>query len=146
MKIAIATDHAAVALRKKIILVLEEGGHQVADLGPAEGESVDYPDYAVKVARRVAEQEADFGILLCGTGIGMSIAANKIKTIRAALCHSEETARLAREHNDANVLCLGARILDEATVNACVKIFLATAFEGGRHEKRVQKISELERA
>ncbi|MCB9831151.1 MAG: ribose 5-phosphate isomerase B [Planctomycetes bacterium] len=146
MKIAIATDHAAVEVRKKIVAFLEEQGHMVTDLGPETADSVDYPDYAAKVARRVAEQEADFGILLCGTGIGMSITANKIKTIRAALCHSVETARLAREHNDANVLCLGARLLDEGTILDCVKTFLATAFEGGgRHERRVAKINEIER-
>ncbi len=146
MRISIATDHAAVEIRKKIVQALEEQGHQVNDLGPEGSESVDYPDFAAKVARRVAAQEADFGVLLCGTGIGMSIAANKVKLIRAALCHSEETARLAREHNDANVLCLGARVLDEATILACVKTFMSTAFEGGRHERRVSKIAEIERS
>ena len=145
MKIAIGTDHAAFELKQKVIEFLEGLGHQVDDCGPESDESVDYPDYASKVSRRIVANESDLGVLMCGSGIGMSMAANKFSGIRAALCHSKETAELARSHNDANVICLGARILDEQTILDCVKAFISTPFEGGRHERRVAKIAEIEK-
>ncbi|MCA9321341.1 MAG: ribose 5-phosphate isomerase B [Planctomycetes bacterium] len=144
MRIAIANDHAAVEARRRLSRTLRDWGFEVSDLGTDTEESVDYPDQAAAVARMVASGEADRGIILCGTGIGVSMAANKIDGIRAAVCHSVETATLAREHNDANVLCLGARVLDAAKIEACSRAFLDTAFAGGRHARRVQKIRDLE--
>jgi ribose 5-phosphate isomerase B len=138
--IVVASDHAGVDLKARLIQLIGEAGHEVRDLGPANTNSVDYPDYAHKVARAVAAGEADRGILICGTGIGMSLAANRHLRIRAALCHDAFTAEMARLHNDANVLCVGARSTGEAVVEQIVRIFLGTAFEGGRHQRRVDKI------
>jgi len=144
MKIAIGNDHAAFAAKHALVAKLESWGHEVANHGTDTEESVDYPDLAAAVAKSVAKGDADVGILICGTGIGISMAANKIHGIRAAVCHSEVTAELAREHNDANVLCMGARILDDATIENCARKFLQTPFGGGRHVNRVQKIMDLE--
>ncbi len=144
MKIAIANDHAAVSEKNAVAKTLEELGHQVLNFGTDTLDSTDYPDYAAKVGEAVNQGHADLGILLCGTGIGMSIAANKIKGIRAALCHSEETAEKSREHNDANVLCCGARVLDLSVIQAIVKKFISTEFSGGRHQRRVQKMMAFE--
>lgn len=138
--IVVASDHAGVDLKARLIKLIGEAGHEVRDLGPADTNSVDYPDYAHKVARAVAAGEADRGILICGTGIGMSLAANRHLRIRAALCHDAFTAEMARLHNDANVLCVGARSTGEAVAEQIVRIFLGTAFEGGRHQRRVDKI------
>ena len=138
--IVVASDHAGVDLKARLIKLIGEAGHEVRDLGPADTSSVDYPDYAHKVARAVAAGDADRGILICGTGIGMSLAANRHPRIRAALCHDAFTAEMARLHNDANVLCVGARSTGEAVVEQIVRIFLGTAFEGGRHQRRVDKI------
>ncbi|MCI0495646.1 ribose 5-phosphate isomerase B [candidate division KSB1 bacterium] len=143
MTIAIASDHAGFELKVKIKTYLEQTGLSVEDFGTFIADSADYPDYGVLAARAVANKKADRGILVCGTGIGMSIVANKIKGIRAALCTSKETAELSRRHNDANVLTLGGRILDHHVALEMVEIWLKTPFEGDRHLRRVNKIHEL---
>jgi ribose 5-phosphate isomerase B len=141
MNIVIASDHAGFDLKKKIKTFLENE-YVIDDMGCHSTDSVDYPDYAKAVALNVAKNKFDFGILICGTGIGMSIAANRYKKVRAALCHSVEAAVATRSHNDANILCLGARTMDGEKINDIVKAFLTTAFEGGRHLKRVDKIDK----
>ncbi|HSN89684.1 MAG TPA: ribose 5-phosphate isomerase B [Anaeromyxobacteraceae bacterium] len=144
-RLVAGSDHAGLALRAEAIRMAKAAGYEVQDLGPSSGESVDYPDYARQVAEAVAEGRARFGILVCGTGIGMSIAANKVRGIRAANCSSEFEARMARAHNDANVLCLGERVVGLGLGSAIVQAFLAAAFEGGRHQRRVDKIGQMER-
>ncbi len=144
MKLALACDHAAFELKDMIKEILIAGGNQVDDCGTDNANSVDYPDFAKKVAQRVHDGSADLGILICGTGIGMSIAANKVAGVRAALCHNEFTAQMARAHNDANVLCIGARVIGRDIALAITKRFLQTPFEGGRHGRRVEKIHALE--
>lgn len=143
MKIAIASDHAGFNYKKELSAFLKELGHQVLDFGTFSDESVDYPDYAFPAAEAVAGGIADFGILICGTGIGMSITANKIVGIRAANCTSEEMAEMARRHNNSNVLTLGARITDIDLAKRIVKTFLDTEFEGGRHMIRIEKIHSI---
>jgi ribose 5-phosphate isomerase B len=140
MLLAIASDHAGVALKE--VLKQEAGnlGYEVLDLGTNSTESVDYPDYGYMVADNVASGRAQVGVVICGSGIGISIAANRNPKIRAALCFNPEMAKLARQHNDANVLALGARFIDEKTAKDCLKEFLGTEFEGGRHAKRVDKL------
>jgi ribose 5-phosphate isomerase B len=142
--IVIASDHAGVDLKARIVELVGEAGHDVRDLGPAEKTSVDYPNFAHAVATAVAAGEAERGILICGTGIGMSLAANRHPQVRAALCHDAFTAEMARRHNDANVLCIGARSTGPGVAEQMVRIFLETAFEGGRHQQRVDLI-EFER-
>ena len=144
MIIAIAADHAGVAVKDQLRENLRAAGHEVLDLGTHGPESADYPDYAGAVARRVAAGEADRGILVCSTGVGMSIAANKIHGIRAALAYSVEQVQLTRAHNDANILAIGAKFADAAAATAMAGVFLATPFEGGRHSRRVEKIARLE--
>jgi len=144
MKIAIAADHAGFVLKEKLRQTLAAEGHEVTDFGPASAESCDYPDYAQPVGRAVAAGRADRGILVCSTGIGMAMAANKIAGVRAAPAVSEDEVRLTREHNDANVLTLGARYLDESRALSMVHLFLDTEFAGGRHARRVAKIARLE--
>jgi ribose 5-phosphate isomerase B len=144
-RVIAGSDHAGLALRAEAVKAVQAAGLEIEDLGPFSGESVDYPDYARQVAEAVAAGTARLGILVCGTGIGMSIAANKVKGVRAAHCASEYEARMARAHNDANVLCLGERVLGLGLGAAIVKAFLETPFEGGRHERRVQKMKDLER-
>jgi len=144
-RIVAGSDHAGLLLRAEAVRVAREKGFEVEDLGPFSGDSVDYPDQAARVAAAVASGAARFGLLVCGTGIGVSIAANKVKGIRAALCTSEFQARMARAHNDANVLCLGERVVGAGLGAAIVRAFLEERFEGGRHERRVRKISDLER-
>lgn len=141
MKIALGADHAGVQAKQRLVELLRRAGHEVADLGTQGEASVDYPDYARAVAREVAAGRAERGILVCGTGIGMSIAANKVAGVRAAKCSDPQEARLARAHNDANVLCLGARVTDASVLDEMVREFLATPFEGGRHARRVGKLS-----
>ncbi len=142
MRIVIASDHAGFDLKLLITKYLKEK-YQIIDLGCNDSTtSVDYPDFAQELAKKIINQEADFGILICGSGIGISIAANRFKEVRAALCHNQETAQLSRQHNDANVLCLGARIVSEADALKIVEAFLNTKFEGGRHIKRVEKLSK----
>lgn len=131
-------------MKNEVVASLRSHGHEVADVGTFSAESTDYPDYAAQVARLVADGEADRGILVCSTGIGMSIAANKIDGIRAAVGMSDEEVRLARTHNNVNVLTLGATFSDQQTANRWVEIFLEAPFEGGRHERRVNKIMALE--
>jgi ribose 5-phosphate isomerase B len=140
MKIAIGSDHAGWQAKEKIKAYLKPLKHSVSDMGTHSEESVDYPDYAYKVARAVAQKKAAFGILVCGSGIGMCIAANKVKGIRAANCYDTLTASLARLHNNANVLCLGARLIPANKIKAIIKMWITTPFEGGRHERRVRKI------
>jgi ribose 5-phosphate isomerase B len=144
MRIAVAADHAGVALKDHLRGVLERLGHQVSDLGTHGAESVDYPDYAAAVGRAVAAGEADRGLLVCGTGVGMAMAANKIHGVRAASCNNLFLAQLARAHNDANVLALGAREIAPPHAAAILESFLATPFDGGRHQGRVDKICALE--
>lgn len=142
-RIAIASDHAGVEYKSKLISHLKEGGYEAMDLGTYTEESVDYPVYADLVCRKLTAGEADLGILICGTGIGMSIAANKHRGIRAALCSDAESARLTRSHNDANVLCLGARMLPYDTILCIVDAFLSTPFSGGRHQRRVEMLEKF---
>lgn len=139
--IAIASDHAGFSLKKTLQAELSRLGFTPLDLGAYSEASVDYPDFGNAMAEAIKAGKAERGILICGSGIGISIAANRHKHIRAALCHNAETARLSREHNDANVLTLGARIVDEATAKAALNTFLTTPFAGGRHEGRVAKLS-----
>jgi ribose 5-phosphate isomerase B len=144
MKIAIGADHAGFAAKEEIKSVIKALGHQVVDAGTSSDASVDYPDFADKVAQAVVSQEADRGVLICGTGIGMSIAANKVHGIRAALVTDEKTADLSRRHNDANVFCAGARVTPVVKIAESLKVWLQTPFEGGRHQNRVNKIAALE--
>src|SRR4051812_26534296 len=144
MKIAIAADHAGFALKERLRAKLATEGHEVVDFGTASTESCDYPDFAQQVAREVGQGRVDRGILVCSTGIGMAMAANKVDGVRAAPAQSEDEVRLTREHNDANVLTLGARYLDEDRASALTTIFLETEFMGGRHARRVAKIAQLE--
>jgi ribose 5-phosphate isomerase B len=145
MRIVIASDHAGVDLKAQIVELIGEAGHEVRDLGPADTSSVDYPDYAHAVAKAVVAGEAERGILICGTGIGMSLAANRHPQVRATLCHDAFTAEMARRHNDANVLCIGARSTGPGVADQMVRIFLDTPFEGGRHQRRVDKIEREDR-
>ena len=144
--IALGSDHAGFELKEKIKQYLEKRKLKIKDYGCYSEESVDYPDYAEKVARTVANGKAEKGIVICGTGIGMSMAANKVLGIRAALCWNEETAEMSRKHNDANILCLGARMIDHEKALRIVDIWLKTNFEGGRHRRRVNKISIIEKS
>ncbi|NIA08320.1 MAG: ribose 5-phosphate isomerase B [Nitrospiraceae bacterium] len=137
MRIAIASDHGGFELKEKILSLLIGLGHEVQDMGCYSLDSVDYPLQACKVAKSVASGQYDRGILICGTGIGMSIAANRIPSIRAALCHDIFTARMSREHNDSNVLCMGGRVTGPGLAEEMVKIWLKTPFKGGRHERRI---------
>lgn len=146
MKISLGADHAGFELKVKIRQRLEAAGHEVLDEGTTSTESVDYPDYAAKVAHDVAGQRAQYGVLACGSGVGMAIAANKVHGIRAANVCTVEEAQLSREHNDANVVSVGARFLTEEDALKIVDVFLNTAFAGGRHARRVEKIAALESA
>ena len=145
MKIAIASDHGGCELKEKIVELLKEKGLEVIDYGVDNPESVDYPDYGIKVANAVSKGIAERGILSCGTGIGMSIVANKFPDVMAALCYDMFTARMSRLHNDANILVLGGRVLDKEVALMMVDVWLRTGFEGGRHQRRLDKISEIEK-
>lgn len=140
MKFFIATDHAGIAIKPNVIAMLQEAGHTVTDLGPFSDERVDYPDYAHALCLEVLKNQGTQGILICGSGIGMSLAANKHIGIRAALCHDAYTAQMARAHNDANVLCFGERIVGLGVVESILNAWCATSFEGGRHALRVEKL------
>lgn len=144
MKIAIGADHAGFVLKEQLKQRLATEGHEVIDFGTRSADSCDYPDYAQQVAREVSEGRSDRGILVCSTGIGMAMAANKVAGVRAAPAQSEDEVRLTREHNDANVLTIGARYLNEENASKLIAIFLATEFSGGRHARRVAKIGSLE--
>lgn len=143
MKIVIGADHAGYVLKERIKEHLAEKKITCTDFGTFKEESVHYPDFAYKVASAVSKEEADMGILICGTGIGMSITANKVKGVRASLVHNEETAQMTRLHNDANVLCLGARVTEVDLALKIVDVWLNTSFEGGRHQVRVELIKQL---
>ncbi|MFP3727219.1 ribose 5-phosphate isomerase B [Priestia filamentosa] len=145
MKIVIASDHGGINIRKEIVSLLEEMKVEYEDIGCSCDTSVDYPDYALPVAEKVSNGDADRGILICGTGIGMSIAANKVEGIRCALVHDTFSARATREHNDSNVLAMGERVIGPGLARDIVKIWLETPFEGGRHKVRVDKISNIEK-
>ncbi|MGD6816529.1 ribose 5-phosphate isomerase B [Metabacillus sp. 84] len=144
MKVAIASDHGGMKIREEIKSLMDEMGISYEDLGCECNQSVDYPDYAVPVAEKVASGEADRGILICGTGIGMSIAANKVKGIRCALVHDVYSARLTREHNDSNVLAMGERVIGPGLARDIAKTWLQSNFEGGRHANRIGKIGQYE--
>ncbi len=142
--VAVACDHGGFALKPAVLEVLQEAGLEVLDLGTDSEDSVDYPDFAQTLAEAMISGRAARGVVLCGTGIGVSIAANRYPEVRAAVCHDETTARLAREHNDANVLALGARITGPEVAKDCLRTFLQTSFAGGgRHERRVGKLGSL---
>jgi ribose 5-phosphate isomerase B len=145
MKIAIAADHAGFALKEQLRRQLAEDGHDVVDFGTNSVDSCDYPDYAQPVAREVGQGRSDRGILVCSTGIGMSIAANKVDGVRAAPAQSEDEVRMTREHNDANVLTIGAKYMDQGQAMNLIHVFLETEFTGGRHARRVAKITQLEK-
>ncbi len=144
-KIAIASDHAGFGLKNRILRYLAEKKVEAVDFGTDGRDSVDYPDYAIEVAESVSKGKIDRGILICGTGIGMSITANKFSGVRAALCHNTATAEASRRHNDANILVLGERVLDEETAVQIVGIWLETDFEAGRHQRRLDKIRAIEK-
>ncbi len=145
MRIAIGSDHRGHGIRSKVIELTERLGHEAKDAGTHNGEPVDYPDITSLVARKVSTGEVDRGILIGGTGMGMSITANKFPGVRAAPCHDEVTAEISRRHNDLNVLCLSAELLSERLIERIVEVWLDTPFEGGRHARRVEKITLLER-
>ena len=143
MKIAIASDHAALEMKADLVQWLGEQGHEVADLGPYDGQSVDYPDYGYKLGEAIASGSAERGIALCGSGIGIAIAANRNPKVRCAQVSEPLSAGLSRSHNDANAIAMGARLIGPEMARACVTAFLTTEFEGGRHCGRVDKLSKL---
>jgi ribose 5-phosphate isomerase B len=144
MRISIGADHRGYKLKQQIIPWLESQGYQVADEGPTSADSVDYPDYALKVANKVASGQADRGILVCATGVGMCITANKVHGVRATTCGDVDVARLSRQHNDVNVICMSGDRLDEPSAERILDTWLEAEFEGGRHAVRVEKIAEIE--
>ncbi len=143
--IIVASDHAGLELKTELLAVLRARGEAFEDVGTFSGDSVDYPDFATQVAQAVASGRASLGVLVCGTGIGMSIVANKYAGVRAAVCRTEYEARMSRAHNDANVLCMGERVTGGGLGAAILTAFLDSQFEGGRHERRVQKIRDAEK-
>lgn len=145
MRIAVASDHAGYRLKGVVAAHLAEGGHEVVDLGTDSEESVDYPPFCAACGRAVVDGQVDFGIVIGGSGQGEQIAANKVNGVRAALCHDEFTARLARQHNNANVVAFGARVLADAYALRIVDLFLSTEFEGGRHQPRIEQLAAIER-
>lgn len=144
MKVAIGCDHGGIDLKETVIATLREMNIDAEDMGTHDRNSCDYPDFADKVARAVASGQCQQGVLICGTGLGMSIAANKVQGIRAALCNEVFSARMARAHNDANVLCLGARVVGSGVAQEIVRAYFSEPFEGGRHARRVEKIAALD--
>ncbi len=140
-RLGFAADHAGVVLKRQLLEFATAAGHSAIDFGPQSTDSVDYPDFAQRLCNALAEKQVDNGVLICGTGIGMSIAANRYPFVRAALCRSEFEARATRAHNDANVLCLGERVTGIGLAEAIFRTFLETPFEGGRHQKRIDKLS-----
>ena len=144
MKIAVASDHRGIEMKARVLDMIRTNGHEGLDYGPLNSDSVDYPDFAGAVAGDVGQHKIDRGILICGTGIGMCIAANKLKGIRAALAQDELSAQLSRTHNDANVLCLSADLIGQTLVKRIVDVWFRTGFDGGRHERRLGKIVKIE--
>ena len=145
MKIAVGSDHRGFQLKAKLVQLLQERQHEVEDVGTSNADSVDYTDFAAVVAGKVSRGEIDRGILICGTGIGMAITANKFPHVRAITCPDELTAEMCRRHNDVNVLCLSADMLGERPIAGMIDVWLTTEFEGGRHARRVNKIGEIEK-
>lgn len=144
MKIAVGSDHRGYALKERIAALLEDLGHETVDLGTGSAESVDYPDFAFPVAEKVASGEVERGILVCGSGIGMSIAANKVKGVRAALCRTVDDARMTRKHNDSNVLTLSEKSIEYPEIDELIEVWLDTEYEGERHQRRLDKITDYE--
>jgi ribose 5-phosphate isomerase B len=144
MKVAIASDHRGIAAKQQIKSILTQLGHEYIDFGTNDNNPIDYPDLAYLAATSVAKKQADRGILICATGLGMSIAANKIKGIRAVVCHDELSAQISRDHNDSNVLCISGDQINEVLLRKIVEVWLNTHFAGGRHERRVRKITAIE--
>jgi ribose 5-phosphate isomerase B len=144
MKIALGNDHRGFEAKQQIKTIITQLGHECIDVGSADINPVDYPDLAYLAATTVSKKQADRAILVCGTGIGMSIAANKVKGIRAALCHDELSARISRHHNDANVLCISGDLTGEVLLRKIVEVWLNTEFDGGRHQRRIEKIATIE--
>jgi ribose 5-phosphate isomerase B len=144
MKIAIGNDHRGFEAKQFIKTIITQLGHEVIDVGSSDNNPVDYPDLAYLAATAISKKEADRAILVCGTGIGMSIAANKIKGVRAALCNDELSARISRHHNDANVLCISGDMTGEVLLRKMVEVWLETEFSGGRHQRRIEKIAAIE--
>ncbi len=144
MRIAVGSDHRGIQMREKVLSLLKTMGQEPIDVGTCEDEDVDYPDVAAKVAEKVSRGEVERGVLICATGLGMCIVANKFPGVRAAPCHDEVTAEIARRHNDLNVLCLSGEIMADCSVDRLVEIWLTTSFAGGRHARRVQKIHRFE--
>jgi len=144
MRVAVGADHRGYQTKERVRVLLERLNHEVLDVGTFDAEPIDYPDLAAEVAWKVSRGEAERGILICGSGLGMCIAANKVPGIRAAPCHDDLTAEMSRRHNDLNVLCLSADMLGEKLMDRMIEIWLNTDFEGGRHERRVKKIAELD--
>ena len=142
--IAVASDHGGFDLKKDVIGLLMELGYKVNDMGPENSNSVDYPDYGISLARAVADKNVSRGIVICGTGIGMSIVVNRFPGIRGTLCSDVYTAKLCREHNDSNILIMGGRVVGHGLAREIVKVWLSTAFEGGRHQKRLDKITQFD--
>lgn len=145
MKVALGSDHGGYALKEQIKIWLNEAGYEVDDLGSGSPEPVDYPAYAAAVAREVASGQADFGILACGTGLGMAMVANKVRGIRAAVVNDLFCAKHARAHNDANIMTIGGRVVTEEMAKQIIEVFLTTGFEGGRHARRVSEVMALEK-
>lgn len=146
MKIAVGSDHRGFKLKERICKILSDMGHNINDLGTFNEEvSVDYPDYGLKVATMVSQGECESGILVCGTGIGMSLIANKVQGIRAALCHDNYTIEMSRRHNDANILCIGSDVISQDNIEEKIRLWIETEFEGGRHKRRVDKIVNYEK-
>ena len=143
MRIAIASDHAGFALKGHLKELLSKKGHEVSDLGPSSDESTDYPDYGASVGRAVSEGQADRGVLICGSGIGMCMVANRFPKVRAAVLRDENDALMSRRHNDANVACFGGRVTEPDMAAKLIDLFLSTEFEGGRHARRVGKIDRV---
>lgn len=146
MKVAIASDHRGVRIKGQILDQLNQLGFEGIDFGPESDESVDYPDFASKVSEAVGQGDVDRGILICGTGMGMCITANKFKNVRAVSCHDDVTAEYSRRHNDANIMCLSADMLGDRLLGRIVELWLNTEFEGGRHQRRLNKINDIEEA
>ena len=144
MRVAVASDHRGVAIKRDLLTQISQLGHEAIDMGPDDVASVDYPDYALKVAKSIHDGTVDRGVLICGTGIGMCIAANKYPGVLAAPCHDELTAKMSRLHNDANVLCFSAELLGDQLISRMVETWLTTEFEGGRHARRIEKIRQIE--
>lgn len=145
MKIALGCDHAGWEMKEDLKLLLERQGHQVKDFGTDSQDPVDYPDYVLPVAKAIAKGDLERGILICRTGIGSSIVANKVSGIRAALCHNTHAAQMSRSHNDANILCLGGQVIDKQLAHRIVEVWLNTSFSGGRHTNRLKKIEVIEK-